>query len=105
MADMTLDPGGLPHRADPPNTGRCPVTDPWRHWRCCLKTGLKPGTSSELNSYDWRGRRSVDAIQRLRFEHPVGACSPRARSASSAGANIRMLNQSPRLEGPLQVHQ
>jgi benzoyl-CoA-dihydrodiol lyase len=61
--------------------------------------GLRPGYELKLNSYDLGvDIELADAIQRLRFEHPeVGAViltSAKDR-VFCAGANIRMLGQSP----------
>ena len=61
--------------------------------------GLRPGYELKLNSYDLGVDIELhDAVQRLRFEHPevrsVIITSAKER-IFCAGANIRMLNQSP----------
>ncbi|HVQ77899.1 MAG TPA: 2,3-epoxybenzoyl-CoA dihydrolase [Candidatus Binatia bacterium] len=61
--------------------------------------GLRPGYELKLNSYDLGvDIELADAIQRLRFEHPqVGAVilTSAKERVFCAGANIRMLGQSP----------
>src|SRR5215472_11526099 len=89
-------------------------TDPsrYRHWRLAIEGpvatlamdvaedgGLRDGYELKLNSYDLGVDIELyDAIQRLRFEHPevrtVVITSVREK-IFCAGANIRMLAQSP----------
>ena len=89
-------------------------TDPsrYRHWRLTVEDqtarleldvdehgGLVPGYELKLNSYDLGVDIELhDALQRIRFEHPqvsaVVITSARDRMFC-AGANIRMLAQSP----------
>src|SRR5437762_3838522 len=61
--------------------------------------GLRPGYELKLNSYDLGVDVELyDAVQRLRFEHPeVGAVviTSGKERVFCAGANIRMLSQSP----------
>jgi benzoyl-CoA-dihydrodiol lyase len=99
------------------DTSRAPVdfrTDPsrYRHWKLEIDGrvarlamdvredgGLRPGYELKLNSYDLGVDIELyDAIQRLRFEHPeVGAVvvTSAKERVFCAGANIRMLGQSP----------
>ena len=89
-------------------------TDPsrYRHWRLTVdgqsarleldvdeQGGLVPGYELKLNSYDLGvDIEFYDALQRIRFEHPqvsaVVIISAKDRTFC-AGANIRMLAQSP----------
>ena len=61
--------------------------------------GLGPGYELKLNSYDLGVDVELsDAVQRLRFEHPeIGAVviTSGKERVFCAGANIRMLSQSP----------
>jgi benzoyl-CoA-dihydrodiol lyase len=86
--------------------------DGYRHWRLRVDGevawleldvdehgGLRPGYELKLNSYDLGvDIELADAVQRLRFEHPgvraVVLTSAKDR-VFSAGANIRMLAESP----------
>jgi len=89
-------------------------TDPsrYKHWKLSFDGpvatlamdvredgGLRPGYELKLNSYDLGVDVELyDAVQRLRFEHPeVGAVviTSGKERVFSAGANIRMLSQSP----------
>src|SRR5215472_3283530 len=89
-------------------------TDPsrYRHWKLGFDGrvatlamdvkedgGLRPGYELKLNSYDLGVDIELyDAVQRLRFEHPeVGAVvvTSAKERIFCAGANIRMLGQSP----------
>ncbi len=84
----------------------------YRHWKLTVDGrvatlamdvaedgGLRPGYDLKLNSYDLGVDIELyDAIQRLRFEHPeVGAVivTSAKERVFCAGANIRMLSQSP----------
>src|SRR5262245_20567450 len=84
----------------------------YQHWRLTLDGrvatlamdvkedgGLRPGYELKLNSYDLGVDIELyDAVQRLRFEHPeVGAVvvTSAKERIFCAGANIRMLGQSP----------
>src|SRR5437763_3550222 len=61
--------------------------------------GVRPGYELKLNSYDLGVDIELyDAVQRLRFEHPevgVVVVTSGKERVFSAGANIRMLSQSP----------
>src|SRR5213078_3352860 len=89
-------------------------TDPsrYKHWKLSFDGpvatlamdvqedgGLRPGYELKLNSYDLGVDVELyDAVQRLRFEHPeVGAVviTSGKERVFCAGANIRMLSQSP----------
>src|SRR5881628_2855906 len=89
-------------------------TDPsrYKHWKLSFDGpvatlamdvredgGLRPGYELKLNSYDLGVDVELsDAVQRLRFEHPeIGAVviTSGKERVFSAGANIRMLSQSP----------
>src|SRR5438046_9445788 len=84
----------------------------YRHWRLSIDGpvalltmdvdemgGIDPGYELKLNSYDLGVDVELyDAVQRLRFEHPeVGAVviTSGKERVFCAGANIRMLSQSP----------
>src|SRR3984893_3936953 len=88
-------------------------TDParYRHWRIerdgsvaylimdvDQAGGLSEGYELKLNSYDLGVDIELnDAVQRLRFEHPVVRCvviKPGKDNVFCAGANIRMLGKS-----------
>src|SRR6184192_3265357 len=86
--------------------------DRYRHWKLSTdgpvatltmdvdeQGGLVPGYELKLNSYDLGVDIELyDAVQRLRFEHPeVGAVviTSGKERVFCAGANIRMLSQSP----------
>ena len=97
--------------------GRAPVsfqTDPsrYRHWRLVIDGpvatlamdvaedgGLRDGYELKLNSYDLGVDIELyDAVQRLRFEHPevrAVVVTSAKEKIFCAGANIRMLAQSP----------
>jgi benzoyl-CoA-dihydrodiol lyase len=97
--------------------GRAPVsfqTDPsrYRHWRLVIDGpvatlamdvaedgGLRDGYELKLNSYDLGVDIELyDAVQRLRFEHPqvrAVVITSAKEKIFCAGANIRMLAQSP----------
>jgi benzoyl-CoA-dihydrodiol lyase len=113
----TEDTAGAAPAADPGTGGTAPVsfqTDPsrYRHWRLAIEgpvatlamdvaedAGLRDGYELKLNSYDLGVDIELyDAVQRLRFEHPevrtVVITSVKDK-IFCAGANIRMLAQSP----------
>ncbi len=118
MAAATEDAAGVAPAAEPgTGGGRAPVnfqTDPsrYRHWRLVTDGpvatlamdvaedgGLRDGYELKLNSYDLGVDIELyDAVQRLRFEHPqvrAVVLTSAKDKIFCAGANIRMLAQSP----------
>jgi benzoyl-CoA-dihydrodiol lyase len=112
------DPAGRIPAAEPgTGAGRALVrfqTDPsrYRHWRLAIEGpvatlamdvaedgGLRDGYELKLNSYDLGVDIELyDAVQRLRFEHPevrAVVVTSAKEKIFCAGANIRMLAQSP----------
>jgi benzoyl-CoA-dihydrodiol lyase len=116
MTTAAEDPAGMNPAAEP-GAGRALVrfqTDPsrYRHWRLAIEGpvatlamdvaedgGLRDGYELKLNSYDLGVDIELyDAVQRLRFEHPevrAVVVTSAKEKIFCAGANIRMLAQSP----------
>jgi benzoyl-CoA-dihydrodiol lyase len=118
MTTAAEDPAGMNPAAEPgTGAGRALVrfqTDPsrYRHWRLAIQGpvatlamdvaedgGLRDGYELKLNSYDLGVDIELyDAVQRLRFEHPevrAVVVTSAKEKIFCAGANIRMLAQSP----------
>src|SRR5690348_5865614 len=118
MATPAEDAAGMIPVAEPgTGGGRVPVsfqTNPsrYRHWRLVVDGpvatlamdvaedgGLREGYELKLNSYDLGVDIELyDAVQRLRFEHPevrAVVITSGKEKIFCAGANIRMLAQSP----------
>ncbi len=98
--------------ADPARVSFDTHPDRYAHWRMSIDgatatlamnvnedKGLKPGYKLKLNSYDLGVDIELyDAVQRLRFEHPgvkAVVMTGGLDRMFCAGANIRMLAQSP----------
>jgi benzoyl-CoA-dihydrodiol lyase len=118
MTTAAEDPAGMNPAPEPgTGAGRALVrfqTDPsrYRHWRLAIEGpvatlamdvaedgGLRDGYELKLNSYDLGVDIELyDAVQRLRFEHPevrAVVITSGKEKIFCAGANIRMLAQSP----------
>jgi benzoyl-CoA-dihydrodiol lyase len=117
MSSGAEDAAGATSAAEPGTGGGAPVsfqTDPsrYRHWRLVVDGpvatlamdvaedgGLRDGYELKLNSYDLGVDIELyDAVQRLRFEHPqvrAVVITSAKEKIFCAGANIRMLAQSP----------